>query len=144
MRPNLNSKSNQKGVALIAVIFIMIVVGSAIGVMVKFASINQADFDQSLQITRAELAAKSALAWGIYHAKNDDDCSNARLPDTANPTDTMTLSAFTGFEMTVSCILNEYNGGISIMKITATSQFGNDASANDYVWRSISATVENF
>ncbi|MCJ8311706.1 MAG: hypothetical protein HRU38_04420 [Saccharospirillaceae bacterium] len=144
MRPNLKSVSAQKGMALIAVIFIMVVIGSSISMMMKFSNINQAGFDQSLQMTRADLAAKSALAWGIYHAKNDNDCSNARLPDSGNPTDTMTLTAFTGFNMTVQCILNEYDGAISIMKITATAEYGSNPSSNDYVWRSISATVENF
>jgi len=143
MRPN-SIQTKQKGVALIAVIFIMIVVGSAITMMMQFTSINQANFDQSVQMSRAQLAAKSALAWGIYHAKNDNNCSNARLPDSATPSDTMTLTAFTGFDMTVSCILNEYNGGISIMKITATAEYGSNPSSNDYAWRSISATVENF
>jgi len=143
MHHNLNT-SSQSGVALIAVIFIMLVIGGAIGMMMKFSNISQANFDQSIQLTRAELAAKSALSWGIYHAKNDNDCSNVRLPDSSTPTDTMTLTAYPGFEMTVSCILNQYNGNISIMQITATAQFGNNPSDNDYVWRSISATVENF
>jgi len=147
MRPNVKSLSSldsQNGMALVAVIFIMVVIGSSIAVMMQFSSINQADSDQSLQMARADLAAKSALAWGMYHAKNDNNCSNARIPSTSAPTDTMTLSAFAGFEMTVSCTLNEYDGAIAIMKITTTAQYGNDPSANDYVWRSISATVENF
>ncbi|BCE02132.1 hypothetical protein [Marinicellulosiphila megalodicopiae] len=142
MRLKISEKSNQSGMALVAVIFIMLVIGSSIVMMMKFSNIAQADIDQSLQANRADLSAKSALAWGIYHAKNDNNCDNARIPNTANPTDTIELTAFVGFEMTVSCVLNQYNGGINIMVLTATSEFGSNPSSNDYVWRSISASVE--
>lgn len=130
--------SRQSGVALVAAIFLMVVVGGALTVMFQMQSKSLHSSVHSLQGKKAYYAAEAGLEWGIYRAINDadGDCSDANDAG-------FTATGMTGFTIVVSCVRTQYDGTIDLFNITSTASFGANISDPEYIWRTLSVVIEN-
>lgn len=132
-------KRQQQGIALIAAIFLVVVIGAAVVLLASLSSRNAEQTTQSLLQMRAQLAAQAALEYGVQRLVNDP-------ANTAWCTGNQAVSipAYADFVVALSCSSNQYNRPsqlINLFLLTSTATFGN-ANANDYVWTQLEATVE--
>lgn len=85
-----------KGFALIAAVFIIVVLGLMAIYIVRLSTIAFSVIDLSMQGVRAYYAAKSGLEWGIARAVNSASC----VPST---TFSFNQGALTNFSTIVTC-----------------------------------------
>lgn len=128
----------QRGVALIAAIFVIVVLGLAVVVMSVLAVRSSQQTTQSLLALRAEQAAASAIDYTTQRlvASAAKDCSVVPA--------SLSLDAFSDYAITLGCSANNYNrpsDAATLLTITATVEFGT-VNSSDYVWRQMHATVE--
>jgi len=138
MRPNFNYQKQSAGFALIAAIFLVVVVGLAITYMQRLSS-NQADVNiQAVQNARALQAAQSGLDWGVYRIVNGRNCA-------ANTNFNLDQIS-TGINVTVTCTSMTYaeagvNNGVTIYTVISTAEQGALGTA-DYVYKRMQASIE--
>lgn len=121
---------NQRGVALVAAIFLLVVL-AALGVyMVTIAGVQSRTPVFALQGAQAYAAACSGVEWGIYQAENGSCSAGATFP-------------VGNFSVTVTCISSLFQEGGSsyhVDTITAISQQGVYGSG-DYISRQVETRV---
>jgi len=128
----------QKGVALIAAIFLVVVIGGAVVLLSVLSLRNSQQTTQNLLQFRAQAAANAALEFAVQSLVEGIDCSNPALNGATN------IPQFSDFTVTLSCASNNYNRpsqSITILNLSAIAQFGSP-NAPDYVWTQIDATIE--
>lgn len=69
---NLSLVKQQRGVALVMAMFIIVVMAAAIALMQQFQSTQTATTDFSIQRARALAAADSGLEWLVYQVKHHE------------------------------------------------------------------------
>lgn len=138
MRPNLSYQKQSAGFALIAAIFLVVVVGLAITYMQRLSS-NQADVNiQAVQNTRALQAAQSGLDWGVYQIVNGTNCAAST---------NFTLDQISaGMNVTVVCSEKKYDEagvtkGVTVYTITSTAEQGT-LGTPDYSYKKMQASIE--
>lgn len=125
-------KNRNKGFALVAAIFILVVL-SLLGIfLVRIFTVGSASTRFSIQGTRAYFAAKSAFDWAVYQAVVNSNCP-------ASTTISMTQAGVSGFSAVVQCSSLVTSEG-TLYTITAQSQKGTFGTL-DYVSRSLTGTV---
>lgn len=108
----------QRGISLVAAIFIIVIVAMLSTFAVTVASATHETAGEQLLLDRARAAARSGLEWGAYRARVQGICPNsAVLP--------FTQGALRGYRVTVNCVRNG-----TVVDITATAQHGNFGSAD--------------
>ena len=126
--------NRQSGLALVAAIFIMVIVGLLGQVLITITNTQRQTSLLSLQSARAYQAANAGIEWGLAKLINEAQCPASS---------TLTLPA--QFTISVSCQQHgtyiEKNDAITIYHITATSQLGQFGSI-DYVSRTIDIEVQ--
>lgn len=137
---HLNRKKQSAGFALIAAVFLIVVVGLVIVYMQRLSS-GQASINAvAVQNARAQQAALSGLEWGVYRAWNAQAC----------PAASTDLADISGFSVRVICSSTAYAeaGATTILfTIDSRAQLGSNFSSPaltnpDYVFKRIRATVE--
>lgn len=130
MRPD----RRERGFALVAAMFVMIVIAMAIAAMLRLSVTQTATVDLALQQARAYQAARAGLEWGVNRAMRDQPCSGSL--------------ALEGFAVAVVCsatpgpdLPEEGRSGVLFHRIEATAQFGQVGSP-DYAWRQLEVVVE--
>lgn len=126
---------NQQGIALIAAIFLVVVIGVALVVLATLSGRNTQQTTQNLLQMRAQSAAISAIEFGVQNILVNDAC-DADIP--------VAISAFANFNVRLQCVSADFNPAsqsITLYNLNATAEFGSPADA-DYVWAEMSATVE--
>lgn len=121
----------QQGFAIIAAIFLLVVLAGLGAFMLSFSNTQHLTSAQDVQGARAYWAARAGVEWGITSATNG--CF-------ASPT-ALVIDAFT---VTVSCTLAQYTDAdaISVFNIVAVSNpTGVAVGGVGYVERSVSASV---
>jgi MSHA biogenesis protein MshP len=127
----------QRGFALVAAVFIVVVLALLGIMMVTIGGMQRATTSAAVQGARAYHAARSGIEWGAYQATEAASC----VASTAFPS----VTGHEGFAITVECASTahrERGDDLNIYVITsiATSgSFGN----TDYVSRRIQVTVTN-
>ena len=98
-------KNRQHGFGAIAAIFVLVVLAALAAAILRFGSTAQASIAQNLLSARALQAASAGTEWGLYQALKGTwtTCSGA--------SQTLDLTASTGFRVTVSCDSRSYNEG---------------------------------
>ena len=98
-------KNRQRGFGAIAAIFVLVVLAALAAAIVRFGSTAQAGIAQNLLSARALQAANAGTEWGLYQALKGiwTTCSGA--------SQTLDLTASTGFRVTVSCDSRSFNEG---------------------------------
>lgn len=128
------------GFAAIAAIFLVVVLAALGAFMVTFSNTQQLTSAQDVQGTRAYLAARAGLEWGVASVVKNSVC----------PTGTLSGSFDGGFSVVVACDLKSYTEGsttpnnVSIYRITATAKpYGaSTVGSVGYVERSLTVTLE--
>jgi MSHA biogenesis protein MshP len=131
---HLNVQKQSAGFALIAAVFLIVVVSLVIVYLQRLsASQNQVNI-VAAQSARAQQAAQSGLEWGAYRLSQQSlSCANSSV---------FTLNAIaTGMQVTVECAMRTYVGGIDLYTLTSTAEQG--ALGNpDYVFKRLRASAE--
>ncbi len=130
----------QQGVALVAVIFLIVVIGAALVVISRLSVSSSIQVTQNLLQTRARQAAAAGLEWATQQLveQGGPACS-------ANTT--VAVPAYSDYTVTVHCTEGVYNKPnpasqrVFLYRLTAEAAFGSMNDAN-YVWTQRNATVE--
>jgi len=115
---------DQRGFALPAVAFLIVIVALIIAGLERINSNQTASSSMGLQSTRAYYAAYSGIEWAAYQVKNNQPCSNI-LGDTG-----LDLN---GFQVSVeNCDLVQYQEGVTannvnIYEIRVLATYGGQA-----------------
>lgn len=133
-------KKKESGIALIAAIFLVVVIGVALIVLASLTVRNTQQSTQNLLKARAGLAASAGLEATVQRII----LAPAATGWCNNTASAVTIPAYTDFTVQVSCVRNDYNRPsqqIALYTLTATAEYGS-SNDNDYVWTEISATIE--
>ena len=134
-------RRHERGFALVAAIFIVVVLAMLGIMMVTIGGMERATASAAVQGTRAFYAARSGIEWGIYRA----------IPPTsscaASTSFALTVPGLNGFNVNVQCKLTppgiqhrERGDTYNVYVITSTATSGNFGTA-DYVSRTLQVTV---
>lgn len=127
-------RPTQRGFAIIAAIFLVVVLAALGTFMVTFSTVQHTTSALDLQGTRAYHAAKTGIEWGAYQALRNGGCTGA----TITPGGTLT-----GFSVAVACtqyVTTEGGNSVTLTQITATATQGTVGSPT-YSERQLQATV---
>ena len=137
--------NRQRGFALVAAIFIVVVLALLGIMMVTIGDMQRATTSASVQGARAYHAARTGVEWGIYEALNNTvpTCGAAASTPTTNSFN-LSVAGLDGFAVTVVCEYTEHRErappNYKVYVITSTATSGNFGTA-DYVSRRIQTTV---
>lgn len=126
--------SRQRGFAVIAAIFLVVVLAALGAFMVTFSNTQHLTSAQDVQGSRAYWAARGGLEWGIAIATGNCPASPTALD-------------IDGFTVEVDCKVAPYSDAdaINLFRITATAKAtGAAVGSVGYVERSVSASVCRF
>ncbi|MBU2863597.1 hypothetical protein KO489_07070 [Reinekea forsetii] len=127
--------TSQQGVALVAAIFLIVVLGLAVVVMSVLATRNSQQNTQSLLQMRAIAAASAALEHGAQNIVETGTCTSGTG---------ITLTALPGFSVNLRCSQSAHNRPsqrITLFRLTASAEYGSPNNA-DYVWTELASTIE--
>ncbi|WP_374288573.1 hypothetical protein [Pseudomonas fluvialis] len=134
MRP----ESSQRGFALVAAMFLIIVVALLVAAMSRLASDQHGGNSLAIQQARAYQAARAGLEWGISHVLNAGSCSSSEV--------SMAGGGLSEFTVSLTCSSTSYTdddgSGLTIYRLTAQAQNGAPGSRPDYAFRRLTAVVE--
>ena len=134
MRP----ESSQRGFALVAAMFLIIVVALLVAAMSRLASDQHGGNSLAIQQARAYQAARAGLEWGISHVLNAGSCSSSGV--------SMAGGGLSEFTVSLTCSSTSYTdddgSGLTIYRLTAQAQNGVPGSRPDYAFRRLTAVVE--
>lgn len=134
----------ERGFALVAAIFIVVVLAMLGIMMVTLGGMERATATTAVQGTRAYYAARSGIEWGTFQALNTPLGTTCALePATVTSAFTLSVSGLNGFAVTVVCSYTphrERGTTYNIFVITSTATSGNFGDA-DFVSRTLNATV---
>lgn len=129
----------QTGFALVAAMFVMIIIALVIAAMMRMAGNQHGTNSLAIQQARAYQAARAGLEWGISSALAGSCLSSKTLVMSGS-----NLSEFDGVQ--VNCGLQTYSedgSTVRIYTLTASAQNGVPGGRPDYAYRRLTATVEN-
>lgn len=128
-------KKRESGIALIAAIFLVVVIGAALVILATLSVRNSQQTTQNLLQARAYLSASAALEYAVQTIVETASCP------TNGP---VSVPSYSDFSVNLNCSSNAYNRPsqeITLFELTATAEFGTVDSA-DYVWTEQKATIE--
>lgn len=129
----------QQGVALIAAIFLVVVIGAALVFLATLSLRNTQQTTQNLLQMRAQLAAQAGLDATVQRLVMAPGsaawCNGAAL--------TISVPVYAAYDVSVRCQQKTFNRPsqeIPIFELSATAEYGSNADP-DYTWTEISATI---
>ena len=132
----------QRGVALIAAIFVIVIIGSALVILSSLVVRTGEQTTQNLLQIRARLAADAGIEAIIQQLVEDSDSS--ACSDTATITNDISVPAYSTFTVTVNCRFYRYNfnaQALRIYQLEASAQHSEPA-LTDYIWAQVTASLE--
>ena len=98
-------RQGQRGLGAVAAIIVLVVLAALAAAVVRFGAVAQATNAQNIMSARASQAARAGTEWGLYQAFKGSwtTCTGA--------SQTLDLTASTGFRVTVSCDSRNYYEG---------------------------------
>lgn len=134
MRP----ESSQRGFALVAAMFLIIVVALLVAAMSRLSSDQHGGNSLAIQQARAYQAARAGLEWGISHVLNAGSCSSSEV--------SMAGGGLSEFSVSVTCNSTDYSieGGslLRLCQLSASAENGSPGARPDYAFRRLGAVVE--
>lgn len=129
-------RSGQRGFAIVAAIFLVVVLAALGAFMLTFSSVQHITLAQDVQGTRAYQAARTGIEWGAYQVLINSSCP---------PSTSLTAGGTqAGFGITVQCSrfgpYTEAGNTVVMYQITSTASQGTVGSAT-YVERQLQATI---
>jgi MSHA biogenesis protein MshP len=138
-------RRHERGFALVAAIFIVVVLALLGIMMVTIGGMQRATATTAVRGTQAYYAARSGVEWAIWGAINNKNAVCGATPSTLTTnTFTLAVNGLNGYTVTVTCIYTEHrersppNYNVFVITSTATSGTFGDT---DYVSRVIQTTV---
>jgi MSHA biogenesis protein MshP len=148
MRPEPRLPRRAQGFALVAAIFVMVIIALVVTAMARLSITQHGTVSLSIQQARAYQAARAGLEWGISRALNNDvdnagDCPSGNTPAGRPNLLGSNLGEFT-LEVTWCSASYTDNAGspVQILRFYATAQNGSLGSRPDYAYRQLTATIE--
>jgi MSHA biogenesis protein MshP len=132
-----HSARQQTGFALVAAMFVMIIIALVILAMTRLAGNQHGTNSLAIQQARAYQAARAGLEWGITRATAGSCAASSAV--------SMGGSNLSDFTVSLSCTslgFSENGTPLNIYTLTATAQNGALGSRPDYAFRSLTAKVE--
>ena len=131
----------QQGVALVAAIFIVVIIGAALLVMATLSVRTSEQTTQNLLQIRAQFAANAAIEERVQRLTegNEADCSNGTASSS-----TISVPAYSEFTVTLDCLYSDYNRPaqqIRLFELSAVAEYSSPDNP-DYVWAEVNASVE--
>lgn len=118
----------QRGVSIIAAIFMLLLLSGLAALMVTLTSTQNITSAQDIQGARAYQAARLGIQWGVYQVMNPENTGTPQYGCAGSPVALHTASpaAFTdalaGFNVNVACsFVNNIEGANQIRTYTITS-----------------------
>jgi MSHA biogenesis protein MshP len=141
-----NCGKHERGFALVAAVFIVVVLAMLGIMMVTIGGMERATASAAVQGTRAFYAARSGVEWGTFGALNNTapTCGAAPSTPTTN-TFNLAVTGLNGFTVSVACSYTthkERSDTYNVYVITSTATSGAFGDA-DYVSRTLQVTVTN-
>ncbi|TCV85217.1 hypothetical protein [Sulfurirhabdus autotrophica] len=125
----------QRGFAIVAAIFLLVVLASLGAFMLTFSTVQHMTSAQDLQGAKAYQAARTGIEWGAYKALQGSCAASTVVP---------VGGGLSGFSLTVQCATygpyTEGGSSVTLYQITATATQGTVGAAT-YVERQLKATV---
>jgi MSHA biogenesis protein MshP len=129
-----HSPNPVRGFAIVAAIFLLVVLAALGAFMLHFSSIQQLTSAQDVQGSRAYWAARAGLEWAASKITTTPVCPTPPSPFTLD-----------SFNLTVTCTSATHVEG-SVTKtqfnVTSTATSGGSAGSIGYIDRSLSASLE--
>ena len=128
------NKHSMKGIALPAIIFLMVIVALLVASMSRILSSETATTNLGLLSSRAYWSAQSAVEWAAYNIHLNNSC----------PTVPSGLS-INGFSIILACTNVSYTeGGVTgvIYTVNARAVYGSNPGDLDYVSRSVEVVLD--
>ena len=128
--------ATQRGFAIVAAIFLVVVLAALGAFMLTFSSVQHITSAQDVQGTRAYQAARTGIEWGAYQVLISSSC----------PSSTSLTAGGTqaGFSIVVQCnqfpSTTEDGTAVNMYQIISTASQGTVGSAT-YVERQLQATI---
>jgi len=141
----------ERGFALVAALFVMVVIALVIMMMSRLSVTQNASLDLGIQQARAYQAARAGLEWGLYQLLREDNVAGI-CPE--NDSISLAGSGLSDFTVSLACVklpcgtkncTEDYVDGLlpfNLYRLTATASNGNPAERADYAWRQLEVTVE--
>lgn len=126
-------RRTQSGIALPAIIFMIVIVALLVGAMARILNLSSGMTDIRLQSTRAFWAAKAGAEWAGYQIHANNNCAAASGSQTIN-----------GFAVTVSCTSTDYDEAgntIRVYQVEVQAQSPGSPSDLDFVSRQITVVL---
>lgn len=139
----------ERGFALVAALFVMVVIAVAVATMSRLSVTQNSSLDLAVQQARAYQAARAGLEWGLHQLMLE---SNAGVCPEGNLS--MAGSGLDDFSVSVTCVklpcaaavcAQSYAEGtrtFNLYRLTATAGNGSPGGRVDYAWRRLETTVE--
>lgn len=103
----MRKRIRQSGFGAIMAIIVLVILAALAAAMTRLNATQQLTSAQDIQSANAWQAAKAGTEWGLFQALQ----TTGSWQNCANTTQTLNLSADTGFWVTVSCNSYLYNEG---------------------------------
>lgn len=135
----MRSLSQQKGVTLVAVIFLIVVLGAAVTVLARLSAQSSAQTTQSLLQARAKQAAAAGIEWGVQTLVEGGDCGTLESSGSD-----LNVGAYPNVRVDLTCEANgpyNRNQQITLYRLAAQATYGEPDDA-DHVWAELNTTVE--
>ncbi|PFG10184.1 hypothetical protein [Marinobacter sp. LV10MA510-1] len=139
MRPEPRLPRRAQGFALVAAIFVMVIIALVVTAMARLSITQHGTVSLSIQQARAYQAARAGLEWGISRAVGGECQAGPVAVDLRNSN----LAEFTNVQVTCVPMLYDENGvDVNIYQLIVTAQNGSPGSRSDYAYRRLTATIE--
>lgn len=132
-----------RGFALVAAIFIVVVLALLGIMMVTVGGMQRATATTAVRGTQAYFAARSGVEWGIFQAINNTAVTCSLDPATTTSAFNLAVNGLNGFTVSVACKYTQHrerSNTYNVYVITSTATSGNFGDI-DYVSRVIQTTV---
>ena len=137
MKTKTINKKNSHGFSLVAVIFVIVILATAVAFIQKISNVAVATNNLAMQGARAMQAAQAGAEWGIYQATQGNCAASTAF--------NLTEQSLNGFAVTVACssqAFAEQGETVTMYYIDVFADFGTLGTTEEYASRKITLTVE--
>jgi MSHA biogenesis protein MshP len=136
--------TRQRGFALVAAVFVVVVLALLGIMMATIGGMQRATAAAATQGARAYHAARSGIEWGVFRALNDTATTCGLAPASTTTGFPLAGAGLDGFSVSVDCSYTIHKEGsdpeYNVFVITSTATSGNFGDA-EYVSRRIRITA---
>lgn len=134
---------SQQGFTLVAVIFLVVVLGGAVTLIASLAAQSAGQYSQNLLQTQARLAAQAGIEWATQSLVTVSDAGRGNHCANNINSATVSVPAYNDYSVTlIRCVRRRYsNDNVILYDLTATAEYG-QIDDPDYVWTELNATLE--